>query len=443
MHIPKLDLTNTPGVYYALTYGLSAILYVRLNRRREEKRRRVLRFVLLWAFLFIFMAVTYRIDVRFFLLCVALEFSVVCLMIRSSCDMDRNKCVYFAARAFILGEFAASLEWQLFYYALTVMHVPLQIGINILFLAVCHCIVFPVVWALEKRFCDGNESLIITRREMAVALILLAMTYALSNVSYAIQGSPFSSALTQEIFAMRTLADLGGLAILFGYHMVLHDTQARNDVEQLQRVLDQQYEQYRISEETVDLINRKYHDLKHQIAYLKSDITEEAKRAYLDEMEEEVRIYEAQNRTGNHVVDTILTEKSLLCRKEKISLTAVADGAAMDFLTVPEICSLLGNALDNAIEAASQVTEEQERLIRLLVDRQRGFLRIHVENRFRGTLRIRDGLPETTKADKTQHGFGVRSMRKIAEQRDGTMRTEAADGWFRLSVLIPIPSGEV
>ena len=439
MKIPELDLSNTPGVYYALAYGFSALLYIRLNPMRTPRWKCLLKTTGIWCVLFLLMLFTYKIRIEMFIPCVMIEIGLVWLMIRESTVMPLLNTFYFTARAFLLGELAASLEWQLFYFALTTLGMPLRMWSNILFLLVCHGFLFTLIRLLERRFEEGNRQLVISRRQWLTVLALTMIVYALSNISYVIRISPFSSSLTQEIFTIRTLADLGGVAILFGYHMTLMEIQSRKTVESLEQVMQMQMEQYRISEETIDLINRKYHDLKHQIAYLKSDITEEEKRVYLDEMEEEVRIYEAQNRTGNHVVDTILTEKSLLCRNEEITLSVMADGRAMSFLSVQEICALLGNALDNAIEAAAEMKHPEERLIHLQIDRNRMFLRIRVENRFEGERQISDGIPVTTKKDHSMHGFGIRSMKTITEAREGSFYTQIRDGWFKLSILIPLP----
>jgi hypothetical protein len=248
------------------------------------------------------------------------------------------------------------------------------------------------------------------------------------------------------MFTMRTLADLGGVAFLFGYHMILQDHHSRAEAANLQKVLDEQLLHYQISKDTIDLVNRKYHDLKHQIAYLKSGITEEEKLSMLDEMEEEIRIYEHQNRTGNQVVDTILMEKSLLCEKLSITLHVIADGTAMDFLSTVEICSLLGNALDNAIEAVRDLPDPGQRQIRLYIERRRNFLRLLEENRFDGTTRQISpdtGLPETTKEDRENHGYGLCSMENIAESHDGSMYIDEKEGWFRLQILIPFPQSSV
>ena len=69
-------------------------------------------------------------------------------------------------------------------------------------------------------------------------------------------------------------------------------------------------------------------------------------------MEEDIKTYEAQNKTGNPVLDTVLTSKSLYCQKHGITLTCVADGTRLGFMSVMDICTIFGNALDNAIRAA-------------------------------------------------------------------------------------------
>ncbi len=115
-------------------------------------------------------------------------------------------------------------------------------------------------------------------------------------------------------------------------------------------MLQLQYDTYKMSAESVELVNQKYHDLKHQIQILRRTESEEEKNAYLDQMEEEIKTYEARNKTGNRVLDIILTTKSLQCQKQGISLTCVAEGEELSFMRPMDISALFGNALDNAIE---------------------------------------------------------------------------------------------
>lgn len=280
----QVDLTRTPGVYYVIAYFLSSCLYIAVNPKRFHGWKRVL---LQGGFLLVlgsFMLWTDGVDVKLYLPCVTLEVFLVWLSLHVCCCLDWRKTTYFCARTVMLGEFAASLEWQLFYYGLTTWHLELNMGWNILFLAVIHGGVFCLMYFLERRYCSGNASLRITGKELAVAGTITVAVYAISNMSYALSASPFSSQFPAEIFIIRTLADLGGVGMLFAYHMQLqmNSTQQENDF--LQRMLQLQYDTYKMSAESVELVNQKYHDLKHQIQILRRTESEEEKNAYLDQM---------------------------------------------------------------------------------------------------------------------------------------------------------------
>ncbi len=213
----------------------------------------------------------------------------------------------------------------------------------------------------------------------------------------------------------------------------------RYEIIAINTALKNQYDQYCISRESIDLINRKYHDLKHQINALRAESDPQCRNQWLDEMESDIRQYEAQNKTGNAVLDTVLTSKSLYCQKNEISLTCVVDAQKLDFMRVMDICSIFGNALDNAIESVLQLEDREQRLIHVTVGPQKGFMVIRIENYFGGSLAFEDGLPVTTKKDKDYHGFGVKSIRRSVEQYNGAMTISTENGWFRLKLLIPLP----
>jgi len=107
---------------------------------------------------------------------------------------------------------------------------------------------------------------------------------------------------------------------------------------------------------------------------------------------------------------------------------------------VVEVSAIFGNALDNAIEGVSKLPDPSQRLIRLSVARQKGFLRIKVENRCVDRLAVEGELPRTTKADSSQHGYGLKSIRATAEKYGGTVTVQAEGGWFTLGLLVPIPA---
>ena len=204
-------------------------------------------------------------------------------------------------------------------------------GVSVCILAVDYAAVYGAVFALERNYNDIASPLHVHKKEFFSTLFIGVAVYAASNLSYVSPDTPFSGKMTAEIYNIRTLVDLGGMAILFAHHMQLVEYRRKKERDALQNVLQAQYAQYRSAQDSIDLINKKYHDLKHQIAVLRSETSEE-KAHYLDAMEQEIRSYEAQNKTGNEVLDTILTSKSLYCQQHGITLTCVADGAALDFM---------------------------------------------------------------------------------------------------------------
>ena len=438
MHKITVDLTETPGVYYALGYWLSSMLYIYRTGPLLRGTRQHLREGICLLFWFFFMTVTHLLPKWCFIPLMLTIFSMICIFIGISCGFDRRGALYVGMRAFILGEFAASLEWQIFYYALTRMGFPLRMDVNLVCLILIHGGVFALMDRLEHRFgCDIRERKITDQFLWAMATITL-MAYLLSNISFVLRDTPFSAQYPAEIFMVRTMADLFGVAALFACNMLEKSLQEQIRAESMQAALNLQYENYRLTEESVALVGRKYHDLKHQIAFLKSHISDEEKTRYLTQMEEEIHQFEDLNRTGNPVLDTIVTSKSILCYKEGITLHCVADGKNLVFMDPMDLTALFGNILDNSMEAVRKIPDPEQRMIRLAISRQKGFVRIVAENRYTGEIVFREGLPLTSKLDPGYHGYGVTSIKTTVEKYGGSTRIQTRDGWFCLSILIPL-----
>lgn len=215
-------------------------------------------------------------------------------------------------------------------------------------------------------------------------------------------------------------------------------SQMKQEMEMLNFLYKTQKEHYLLTKENMDLANQKWHDLKHQIRILRRADPEELDR-YLGEIEESVKIYEAIVKTGNDVFDTILTEKSLYCREHQIQVSCVADTDQMDFIDAIDLYAILGNVMDNAIEAVEKLKETEKRQIDVLIYRQQNFLVMNIINPMVEQLTYQEGLPVTTKKDQRFHGFGLLSVRHILKKYDGFLNVSEEDGCFSLKMLIPIP----
>lgn len=206
----------------------------------------------------------------------------------------------------------------------------------------------------------------------------------------------------------------------------------------LNRLWYEQKEQYRLTRENIAIINRKCHDLKHQIAAMRTVMNRENQEKYLEEIENSVRIYDAIFKTGNEVLDTVLTEKSLYCEANNIRITCVADGRQLSFIDPVDLYTILGNALDNAIESVERLKDPEMRMIDVLICAERQFLILQITNPLAEPLRFEDGLPVSTKPHDGYHGFGLKSIRHTAGKYGGYTTVRTDGGQFRLKMLIPL-----
>lgn len=200
--------------------------------------------------------------------------------------------------------------------------------------------------------------------------------------------------------------------------------------------------QYEMTQENIEIINRKCHDLRHQVMALRSVAGEEAREEAIASMERAVQIYDSAYRTGNKTLDTVLMQKGLVCSQNQISLSVMADGKLLNFIDPVDLYTLLANILDNAIEASLHLTNPAARSIHVSVHEKKGLIILQEENPYSGDVVLRDGLPVTTKEDKTSHGFGTRSIQYTAEKYSGVMRLSTDGGMFVLRIIFPAPEAE-
>ena len=200
----------------------------------------------------------------------------------------------------------------------------------------------------------------------------------------------------------------------------------------------QQQAQYKMTSETIESINRKCHDLKHQIRLLKKTTDEKALQDYLDEIEDDIMIYDTALETGNRALDTVLMEKGLFCKNHDIQWSCMVDGTKLDFMKIEDIYAIFGNALENAVTAVMQIASPQKRVISVKILEQNQLLMIQIQNYYEGQLNFEKGLPLTTKKNQSEHGYGMKSIRYTAEKYDGIVTVQAKNNIFMLQILIPV-----
>ena len=384
----------------------------------------------------VFLMITGSVKIYFWIPCMIIAVLLMIGFIYGCCEINIRDAGYFGMIAFVAAEFMASIEWQVvcFFWDGTVPAVVIQ---AVVLTGIYGCAAV-ILYKMLHMHLPKDGKMGISLKEYISGLVIAIAVFAVSNISFLTDNTPFSGRYSFEIGNIRTLVDLGGIAILYAHLIQCCELRVRKELEAVQNVLQNQYVQYKQSRESIELINYKYHDLKHQIAVLRSEEDPKKREEFLNRMEEEIRQYEAQNKTGNKVLDTVLTTKSLYCAKHGITFTCVADGTLLDFMDVMDICSIFGNALDNAIECELKIPEKEKRLIHVTVSKQKQFLILRFENYCEETLRYQEGTPVTTKKEKEFHGYGLKSIQYTVNKYDGAVSVNLEDNWFELKVLIPI-----
>ena len=430
------EVLNTPGYYYAIAYALSVFVITCTNERKIGRWKLAVVSCAQFALLLFFMTVTDGVRQELFVPSMLLIVLLLLGYIYICNDFSLREAGFYFVKAFINGEFAASLCWQIYYYLRYVRGIQGEL-LKWVELILVYAVIFTILALMELNLKKDLEELHITRRELLVVIIIAASVFAMSNLSYLDQNGLFSGSFVMDIFIIRTLVDLSGIAVLYAYHVQVKEIQIRFEKDTLHNIMEMQYKNYQLSKENIDMVNQKYHDLKHQINLLKTQAYVGKSTSYLEKMEREIRVYETQNKTGNQILDAVLTNKAMICQNKEIELKFIVDGGALSFMEDMDVSALFGNMLDNAIESAEKQREKQKRLIWLYVTKEKQFVRIRTENYCDEKIRFKNGMPVTTKKDRRLHGYGMKSIKSTVEKYHGSVVAAQENNWFELKILLP------
>ena len=180
------------------------------------------------------------------------------------------------------------------------------------------------------------------------------------------------------------------------------------------------------------------HDYRSHIQVMKAHAAAgdlEAVQAYLDKLDADLTALDPAVRTGNAMVDAILNSKISLARSREISVRADANIPVALRLSELDLCVIIGNLFDNAIEASLKLPEDQ-RIIRVYMDMKNTQLYISFTNLTAGKKLKKEGKRfRSTKGEG--HGFGLVRIDAIVEQLEGYISRNSEDGAFTTEILLP------
>lgn len=158
-------------------------------------------------------------------------------------------------------------------------------------------------------------------------------------------------------------------------------------------------------------------------------------QVYLDELDTDLNTVDTVIKTGNAMADAILNSKISLAKSRHIAVQADAHIPVKLRMSELDLCVILGNLFDNAIEASLALPEEQ-RMIRVYMDMKGTQLYISFTNFTAAAKQHKIGRRfATTKG--SGHGFGLVRIDNIIDRLDGYLSRNSEDGAFTTEILIP------
>lgn len=292
-------------------------------------------------------------------------------------------------------------------------------------------LLIPLSYLLGRKVKKNPNILLPSSVVFSIALIATLSDIVVSNAPVSEElTSPLSTNLS--FYAIRLFNILVCTLILNLIFAKVEQSQIEREMELVKHLNEEKSRLYEINKETIDLINFKVHDFKHQIHAL-TNAGKAVSTEALEEINDTLCVYDTHVKTGREALDVILQEKGLLCNSKGIRLECMVDASGLSSVNDHDLYSLFGNILDNAIEACSPC---EEREIFLKVKRVGGLTVISEENTYGQKIEFVDGFPKTTKEDDRYHGYGVKSIQYLAQKYRGSLKLSADERYFRLTVSL-------
>jgi two-component system sensor histidine kinase AgrC len=310
-------------------------------------------------------------------------------------------------------------------------------GFYIAYIAAC-----AVTLLVIDRFFKTNFNYLIKNYSAPsfIKLCLLPLAYYIANYWLGLYN--FAAVKSAEVFSLRTLIFI----ITFtAYVLILDIAKSAREKEALQgekialslllESADQQLSALQATQEQAVIYR---HDMKHHLALIEGYLAD----GDLEKADKYIRLAQAdiEDITPNHycennTVNLILSSFAAKAKSRGVVLAVEAGLPDSLAISKTELCALLSNGLENAIEAAAQVADEQFRKARISCQTHKGNLLIFIENSFTGEVAMENGLPQSRREG---HGFGVKSIVMIAEKYKGYCSFEAKNEIFTLGIVLPL-----
>jgi len=246
-----------------------------------------------------------------------------------------------------------------------------------------------------------------------------------------------------SLFVLTAVSTLGllftNLVVFDQYCQMQRDAEINKQYQLLQQHLVSEKEQIHLLDEQQQEVRRLAHDVKNSLLPVVNALNQEDP-AMAKELLVQILDGFAQSpsriETGYSLIDAILSQKQKQSQDRQIRLNVVHHLHDIQRISDIDLSVILGNALDNAIEATAQTEDINRRVISLSLQSEKGLLSIKLKNPISGQLITRNGQYLSTKSDHKNHGLGLSSIRILVEKYQGLMQIDTEENTFSLTILL-------
>ncbi len=247
------------------------------------------------------------------------------------------------------------------------------------------------------------------------------------DVSYVNESLIFISAVIVGTF----------LSMLFMFEYIGSLAQKNLDAQEELQQSKWQNEHYKNVKDTYQALRSWKHDFQNHLdvlgAYLQNQKYSEMQK-YLAQISTEIEPFMHLYTTGNDVADAVLSNKLFIAHSKGIRVNASVVLPEKMTISDVQLCSVLSNLLDNAIEAQQSAAEP---FININIRPERGMLTMKIENSSAGNYNLKKRQLYTTKKAKG-HGIGLQQVRKIVENARGILDVQPQADMFAVKILLPL-----
>lgn len=214
-------------------------------------------------------------------------------------------------------------------------------------------------------------------------------------------------------------------------------TDGKRRLQMLELKEDMLEEQFTCLKENYELKRKQIHDSIQQNLLLRGYLEKgEVNQAcqYLEQRQQGLKATQIKGETGITEIDVMLHYKRQQAETQGVRIKTDIEVYFCP-LSENDICVVLGNLLDNAIEAASQVERKRREIVLKLQTVNHIFL-LSIENPYKGKRKLWEGMYVTTKQDKESHGLGLAGSRRIVEGRGGSFQIKDDGSTFRIETIL-------